>query len=223
MRMLKTIVPALIALVVLMTGAPAVAAQDTDPAMPEMDIEGLEKMYGRMFNGDMMAMIETPEGEATGWFMLTTMVLEFDSEDNAKAGFERLNEESTSGAEGEDVELEDVELDLDMDYMAKQAVDESEGMTTNMVVVTAQDGEYVYAVSGMTFGDDPTELVESTVKDMKDADTSDDEEMFHEDGTSMGGLWAKLPTVEHVQEQIPALSSVSDIVYYPAQESTPAA
>ena len=47
MRMLKTIVPALIALVVLMTGAPAVAAQDTDPAMPEMDIEGLEKMYGQ--------------------------------------------------------------------------------------------------------------------------------------------------------------------------------
>ena len=47
------------------------------------------------------------------------------------------------------------ELDLDVDYTAYQAVEEMDGITTNVLLVTAHDGDYVYAVSGITFGDDP--------------------------------------------------------------------
>lgn len=222
MRFIKTVVPALVALVVLMTGAPAVAAQGADPTSG-MDVEGLEKSYSRSFSGDMMAMVETPEGEASGWFMLMTMVLEFDSDDNAKAGLEQMTGEVTSEMEDESATMEDVELDLDMDYVGKRMSEEAEGSSSTMVMVGAQDDEYVYVVMGMTFGDDPVDVVESTVKGMKDADTSDDEEVFNEDGTSTGGLWAKLPSAESVQEQVPALTSVSDAIYFPAPEGTPAA
>jgi hypothetical protein len=124
--------------------------------------------------------------------------------------------------EAETVEIEDIELDLDMDYVAKKMVEEVEGASSTAVMVGAQHEEYVYVVMGMTFGDDPTDVVESTAKAMKDADTSDDEEMFHDDGTSMGGLWAKLPAAEDITAQAEELTLVSDEVYYPT-EGTPAA
>lgn len=224
MGMRKFIVPAFLAFA-LLGGAMTGAAAQEEPTISDLDIAGLEKMYGRSFAADMTAMMDpaSPEAMPSGWWLLTTQVLEFDSEDSARAGVETLREQiaSTSGAGG--AALEDVDLDLDGLNASAQRVDSTqEGVTSSMLLVTAQDGRYVYAVSGLTFGDDPAPLVESVVLSMRDADVSDDAEMFHEDGTSTGGLWAKLPTVEDITSQARALTVAFDAVYVPAAEGTPA-
>lgn len=214
------IVPALLALT-LLTGATTVAAAQEEPTMTDMDIEGLRKMYGRSFAVDMSAMMDTasPAAMPSGWWVLTTLVLEFDSEDTARAGFETMREEAAATG-GAGASLEEVDLDLgDLAYSALRAEDEM----TSMLMVTAQDGEYVYAVVGLTFGEEPAPLVESVLKTMRDADTSDDAEVFREDGASTGGLWAKLPSVEDVTSRGEALTVAGDTVYYPAAEGTPAA
>lgn len=221
MRFTKTIVAALLALLLAMGAVVSISAQDSS----DLDFEGLEKAYGRTFNADMMAMIdvEDPEALPTGWFMLTTMVLEFDSEDSASAGFEQFNEQTTEDALGEGVSLEDVELDLDLEYSAVQAVEEIDGITTNVAVVTALDGEYVYAVSGITFGDDPVAAIESVIGEMQEAEAGDGEGTFDADGASEGGLWDKLPASDSNSVEMEALTELSDAIYFPEQESTPAA
>ena len=212
------IVPVLLALT-LLTGATTVATAQEEPTLADMDLAGLQKMYGRAFAADMMAMMDpaSPEAMPSGWWLLTTLVLEFDSEDAARAGLETIV--STSVA-GDGASLEQVELDLDnLNYTALRAEDEM----TSMLMVTAQDGPYVYAAVGITFREDPEPLVEAVITAMRDTDTSDDAEMFREDGTSTGGLWAKLPAVEHVTSRVESLTVANDTVYYPVAEATPAA
>jgi hypothetical protein len=220
--MRNIIVPALLALA-LLTGAMTGAAAQEEPTVSDLDIAGLEKMYGRAFAADMTTMMDpaSPAAMPSGWWLLTTLVLEFDSEDNASAGVDTMRQQSAAGGE---VPMEDVDLNLDdLNYTAQRAVDTQEGVTTTMLMVTAQDGRYVYAVVGLTLGGDPAPLVETVVLAMRDAEVGEGEEMFTEDGTSTGGLWAKLPTVEEITSQAAALTVASDTVYYPAADATPAA
>lgn len=224
MRFTRTIAATFLAVLLTVTAAVSTSAQDA-PEMPGLDIEGLEKAYGRTFNADIMAMIDTDDPEAipTGWFMLTTMVLEFDSEDSARDGFEQLNEGAASGATGADVALEEIELDLDVEHSAVQAVEEMGGVTTSVALVTALDGQYVYAVSGITFGDDPVGLVASIVSEMQATEAGDGEETFDAGGASEGGLWDRLPAPATVASEAETLTEVTDIVSFPVEESTPAA
>jgi hypothetical protein len=210
-----------------MAAAPISAQADATPVATEFeDIAGLQRAYSRTFTADMMAMfdIATPDATPSGWFALTTMVLEFDSEDNARAGNEKLLEEvESSDMTGNGATMEDVELDVDMDYTAKQATQEEGGMTTYVLVATAQDGNYVYAVIGITFGEDPAGVTSAALTAMQDADAGDGEGTFNADGTSEGGLWDKLPTLKQMQEQAPAFAEAIDEVVYPESEATPAA
>lgn len=228
MRLIRILGPALMALLLLGMATAPIAAQEADPAEGTdfQDLEGIQKAYVRSFSIDFMAMMEsaTPDAEPSGWFLLTTMALEFDSEDNAKASKDLLLDELESTDMGNvGATLEDAELDVDFDYTAKQAVTDEEGMPSIIIMATAQDGNYLYVVVGVTFGDDPAAATSSVLTTMKETDASDDEEMFHEDGTSTGGLWAKMPSGEQVQENAPLLTEVTDEIAYPAPEGTPAA
>ena len=228
MRLLRILGPALMALLMLGMATAPIAAQDADPAEETdiQDLDGIQKAYTRSFSIDFMAMMEsgTPDAEPSGWFVLTAMALEFDSEDNAKAGSDLLLQEIANTDMGDTgATLEDAELDVDFDYTAKQAVTEEEGVNSTVLLALAQDGKYLYVVIGITFGEDPAATAGSMLTYMKETDASDDEEVFHEDGTSMGGLWAKLPPGAQVQESAPSLTQVSDEIAYPAPEGTPAA
>lgn len=225
MRLIRILGPALMALLMLGMATAPIAAQEADPAEGTdfQDLEGIQKAYIRSFSIDFMAMMEsgTPDATPSGWFVLTAMVLEFDGEDNARAGTDLLLEELENTDMGDTgATLEDAELDVDFDHTAKQAVTDEDGMTSTMLLATAQDGNYLYVVVGVTFGDDPVATASSVLTSMKETDAGDDEEMFHEDGTSMGGLWAKLPSIEQVQEEAPALTQATDDVAYPV-EGTP--
>lgn len=224
MRMRRIIVPVLVAFA-LLTGAMPGAAQE-EPTMSDMDIEGLQKMYSRSFAADISTMIApaSPEAMPAGWWLLTTLVLEFESEDTATAGLDTIREQITStSAAGETAPMEEIELDLgDLDYAAQRADSAEGGVTTSMLLITARDGRYVYAAVGLTFGADPVPLVESTIRAMRDADVGDGAEMFHEDGTSTGGLWDKLPTVAAIAADAPVLTVANDTAYYPLPNATPA-
>lgn len=227
MRLLRILGPALMALLMLGVATAPVAAQDVDPAEGTdfQDLEGIQKAYVRSYSVDFMAMMEsaTPDAEPSGWFVLTIMALEFDSEDNASSSHDVLLQDLETTDMGDaGATFEDAELDVDFDHTAKLAVMEEEGMTSTMLLATAQDGNHIYIVIGLTFGEDPGVAAGSLLTSMKETDISDDEEMFSVDGTSMGGLWAKLPSVDQVREEAPSLTQATDAVAYPVTEGTPA-
>jgi hypothetical protein len=187
-------------------------------------MDGLQKAYARTFQADVAAVMDTatPQSEPSGWFALVAMVLEFDSEDHAVAGVETLMHEiEQSGFSGEGGEAHDVELDIDMEHVAREAEQTVEGLTTTSVVAFARDGAYVYAVVGVTYGEDPVPPVTSMLIGLGDAETSEGEETFREDGTSEGGLWAKMPAADDVRAEVPVLVEVTDETLYP-ESSLPA-
>lgn len=229
MRVLKLIMPALLALLALGMATTPIAAQDTgatDEGVDFEDIDGLQRAYSRAYTVDFMSMLDlaTPGAEPTGWLGLTTLVMEFDSEEDAEAGLAKLNEEVTaSDITGDGAEMQDVQLDIDLEHTASQAVVEEDGFVTNLMVVTAQDGTFVYAVVGVTLGDEPGDVVASMLTMMGEAESDGGEGTFSADGTSEGGAWAKLPTLEQVQELVPELVEVTDEVTFPTSAATPAA
>ncbi|HYH12314.1 MAG TPA: hypothetical protein VD789_08180 [Thermomicrobiales bacterium] len=83
--------------------------------------------------------MEDSEAIPSGWFMLTTMMLEFDSGDSVSTGFEQSNEQTAADALAENVSLKNVDLDLECN--AVQAVEEAEVVRANVAVATAHDGQ----------------------------------------------------------------------------------
>lgn len=221
MRLLKLIVPALLALAMLAGSASAIAAQATPTAEDGADLpEGVVRMYARSYSADMASVFAsaTPGAEPTGWVVLMGLVLEFESEDAATAGIDEVIEELNAEiGDMEGVGMEEVELDLDLDTIAHLLEVEEEGMTTVMLQGFAQDGVYVYATVGMMLGagSDPVPTSEYLLQEMAATDVGDAEETFNADGTSEGGLWDKLPTGETIQEREPALTMVADEIIYP--------
>lgn len=228
MRLFRMVAPVLLALSMALGLATAAAAQDQPEATPEGVPEGLEQWYTRTFSADIFGMIDpaSPEAMPSGWFLLNTNVLKFESEEAASAGVEQLLSELEADVqESGDIEMQDVELDLDLEYTAKKASQEEDGVTSVVIEAVAQDGEYVYAVIGITLGPDPDALTEYAMQAMQDAEASDETETFNADGTSEGGLWALFPSSEDIQSQESTLTLVEDAIYYPESslESTPAA
>ncbi len=227
MRLFKTLVPGLLALLMLSLAAAPIAAQDATEAASEFeDLEGLQRAHIRAYTPDLMALfaMSTPEAAPTGWFSLTSMAMEFDSEDNAKAAVDELMGMITAtDLDEEGLELQEATLDVDYDHRALQASQEQDGMTVNVVFALTQDANYVYAVVGLTMGDDPAPAAAGALTLMRDADAEGGEGTFSEDGTSEGGLWDKLPTLEQMQELAPDFIDVADEIVFPAPEGTPAA
>jgi hypothetical protein len=216
MRMLKTVIPALLALTLLgLVAAPTVAQTETPLGFDEID--GLEHAYARGFTADLSAMTDssTPGATPDGWFALTTMVLAFDSEDHAADAVDLLVDEVVNSGFAGDGTMEETELDVDFDHVARVAVQEVEGLTTTALVALAQDGAFIHIVVGVTFGEDPAPVVASVLTDMAAAEVGQDDEIFREDGTSEGGLWAIMPSAEEVMAGTPALVEVSDETMYP--------
>lgn len=214
----------------LLTGmTSAVAAQDDAATMEAFDgPAGLETWYARSFGADFSVLVDsaTPDVLPTGWFLLSTNVLQFESEEDAANGVVELTEqfEAEMGAT-DGAELQPVELDLELEHVAMEAQQQEGAYTTRLVEVVAQDGDLVYAVIGITLGDDPAPLAAWTVQAMQDAEVGDGEEVFRDDGSSEGGLWSKLPSAEAMAGEEPSLTLGGDGQFYPVpeMEATPAA
>jgi hypothetical protein len=223
MRILKTMIPALLALALLAGSASVTAAQESGPLQME-DIAGLETVYARSFSDDVPATAEpgaTPTAMPGGWYVLAMLVMEFDTEDNAAAGLDLVMTEFTRSAfGGDDAQMDNAELDLSFDHVARRAVIESGGLTNStadVLMAAARDETTVLLVVGMTFGEDPEPVVTSTLTTMVETDSSDAPETFAADGTSEGGLWARFPSAERVQSELPALKHADDEMLFPTR------
>ncbi len=210
MRMPRIVSVALVAVLMLAGMTGAVAAQEA-PSPDEIvsGLDGFEKMYGRTAAVDLSA----PAAEPSGWFGLAAYVLEFNSEEHAAAGATAMMENGAvqqMATMQDGAVIEEVELGIDIDHTAAKLTAESDGGTSTVLQVVAQDGEYVYGVFGIATGVDPAPAVASLVTTMQENEVSDDAEMFHEDGSSMGGLWAKLPSVEEIQAIAADLTNIED-------------
>jgi hypothetical protein len=229
MRLLSVIVPALLAVAMLADAASAVAAQGTPEASEGAGYpDGLEKMFFRTYSADLTAMLDpaaTPGAMPSGWFLIGATVLEFESEDAAAAGMDEILAQMDTELAAVGSPLVEIELDVDVEHAARltEATDE-EGLTSRAIQAIARDGVYGYAVIGVNMGEgsDPVPLVEYLLEEMQSTEVSDDPETYNPDGTSEGGLWAKLPSAENVRAQAAELTVVGDQISYPIAEGTPA-
>lgn len=221
MRTFAKLTAPLLALLMVVGSLVSASAQGPSPEEIVTGLDGFEKMYGRTAAVDLSA----PAAEPSGWFGLAAFVLEFDSEENAAAGATAMMENGAvqqMATMQEGAVIEEVELGIDVDHTAAKLTAESDDGTSTVLQVVAQDGEHVYGVFGIATGVDPTPAVESLVTTMFDNEVGDDAEMFHEDGTSMGGLWAKLPSVEEIQAIAADLTNIEDQMVTPGG-ATPSA
>lgn len=229
MRVLRTIVPVLLALVLLATMTPSISAQDdSSEAGLLAGLDGLEKMYGRAFTVDFMALAESgsPDSGSTGWFALYAAVFAFDSDASAAASVDHIASAGLvpqQAAMQDEADVETVTLNIDMPHAAAVLKTEEDGVTEWMTQVVVQDGAFVYAVYGITSGIDPAPVLETVITGMSAAEVGDEPEAFSEDGTSTGGLWAKLPAPEDVASEVETLTKVEDEITFPVAGATPAA
>jgi hypothetical protein len=203
-------------LAVIGSGASSALAQD-DAGTPEeasvfddlTQLEGLERAVGRDWEVDyeaIMTGMASPDADAdaedfampTGTMYVSAAILQFDGEDNAEAAFDKARDEFESQSMMEGIELEEIDVDgMSDNTVALGATQEDETLgNTNTTVILTQEDEYIYLSIGVAVEDESEGTVVDIVNHMKDADAGDGDGEFHDDGTSEGGLWDKLPAAD---------------------------
>lgn len=184
---------ALLALVLTM-GCSSASAQDAPPVDLSW-LDGLETAYGRMY---FQAPSATPAADADTTnrplFGMAT-VLTFDSPESARAGFDVLEDEFSRGFFG--ASETDVEK-MAIDDLGDNAVEFRDALTLDTApsepatIVLVHDGDTVL-FSVMVSGPATSEWAHSFAGHILGAETGTDEVVFHEDGTSTGGAFERMP------------------------------
>lgn len=174
-------------------------------------LDGLETTHGRFTSFDFSNPADVDPSAM--WMMLGIYTFSFDSEEAAAAGIEPLAEHGPIVGLAEDMDgatIEEAALELDVPHTALAVVSEDDGVAWTTMQVMVQDGERVHMVFGMAGGVDPSDKFATLLSAMLDADVSADAEQFHADGTSTGGVWAKIPSIADIQVDAAELTSVED-------------
>lgn len=213
---------ALLALLLLafsLVGGTGVGAQDDieDEFQPS-DLEGIQYGVARSWSMDFDAMfaMATPGADEdfsmSGILFMAGMVLEFDNDDNAKAGFDRISEEfSADSLMGtDDMTFEEWDVDAGEQSISYFSTQEEEGVESEVVLSVVQDGSYVYIVSAAGSDVDMQDTATTLMTTMIDNDGSGEGE-FNENGTSTGGLWDKLPASD--DEVVTGLIATDEVIY----------
>ncbi|MGB3330495.1 MAG: hypothetical protein WBA46_16165 [Thermomicrobiales bacterium] len=208
-------------------GSMAAMAQDTTGSDFQLsDLKGIQQGVSRDYMGDMSAMMaaystpsadsETPDLSSIGLFSVSTIVLKFDSEDNAKAGLDTMKGEMTSPEATGGVELKEESVDGLPDNTTAMSAQVSEsGFSGNVFLIGSQQDEYIYYTFAMSLADDDSakNAAVDFTKFMVDASAGDGEGTFNEDGTSSGGVWDKLATND--DDVLNGLTVSADAQIYP--------
>jgi hypothetical protein len=203
-------------LAVVGSGASSALAQDNAGTPEEASVfddltqlEGLERAVGRDWEVDyeaMMTGMSSPDADAdaedfampTGTMYVSAAILQFDGDDNAEAAFDKARDEFENQSMMEGIELEEIDVDgMSDNTVALGATQEDDALgKTNTTVILTQEDEYIYLSIGVAVEDESEGTVVDIVNHMKDADAGDGDGEFHDDGTSEGGLWDKLPAAD---------------------------
>lgn len=191
------------------------------PDIPDVEIEGAEVAYSRLYSVDFMALMEDPDVdlEADMSAMMRSMSIQgiqFDNEDNAKAYVEdniaAIDEAMESDPETmEGIEVSELEgFDVDGIVISMDMPDV--GIAVSMVLFV--DGDQVFQISATEANVETARATaESLVEYVLENDVQDEEVTFNEDGTSTGGVFDRMPAADH--ELVGDLTSVSDMELMP--------
>lgn len=141
----------------------------------------------------------TPDYASWGVVTLSAILLEFDSPEQAAAHLDTVNAEMTSPASTGGIELTEITVEgfpgPAKAYSA--SVDQGPGLTLHQVLLTTQDGPFIYQaiVIALSSSDDAQVTATDVVHAMIAAPAGEGEGTFVKDGTSTGGLWDKFPAV----------------------------
>lgn len=152
--------------------------------------------------------------------MLSTLIYEYDSEENAEKGIElfhaaqldQISRDSRNPATNE------FEPDLDVDiafgnegtYEALDFAGESGEMA--VVYVLARDGNLIYQVFGVFLPGGHIEFATDIARSMIEAEIGERAPLYDMSGESTGGLWEKLNAIEI---SMPDDSYIADLEVYP--------
>jgi hypothetical protein len=183
----------------------AAAAQDSEEDVDFSQLEGIERVVGRSYSIDFVALMASPEAAAggdiaypTGIVYAYAVVAKFDGDDNAETGWETLRSSFDNQAAAETGEDAAEVTELEVDDLGDNAVgysttEEESGTTLYSTILMVRDGEYVYVSIVSTGGDDPNEPAMTLAEAMMDADAGDGDGEANDEGIYSGGLWDKFP------------------------------
>jgi len=209
----------------------AAAQEDPTSTFNVKDLPGYQRGVGRVWMGDISALLgnldayatpgaATPDFNSLGLFMMTGLVAEFDNSDNAGSAFGTLADEVTKSlsSEGSGITLaeSDGEKIGDQSRTFTGTLAE-QGMEGQLTMVIAQKGKLIYAAFGLGLGSDPSDAVNSLVKDMTGNNPGDGDGTLNTDGTSTGGLWDVFPSND--ADYLKGLTPASDEDLNTASES----
>jgi hypothetical protein len=194
----------LLSLVLALAFTTSVAAQDI-PTFDPSEAEGLESAYARMYMMDFEALLASPEAAAeldleSMPFYAFLAVFTFEEEDMASENFEVFAEEFANGFFGESTtEPEMTEVDglgeQAVEYVGELEVDETQAAPTSVLMV--QDGENML-ISVVSGGQDVSDISTGYMEFMLDGEVGAEVELV-EDGTSTGGAFDLMPTIEDTE------------------------
>lgn len=183
-----------------------VEAPDLEGLEDVYDVEGLQSVYDRTFSVDFEAMMASPDADIESFDMSAMMQMvsvqgiTFDNEDNANAYIEDMKSQMDEAMEQdeagtfEDMEISDLD-DFDVNGIRVDMNMPEMEIAATMVVFA--DGNHVFQIMAM---DGDEEVANSTAEDITqfvlDAEVENEDVTFSEDGTSTGGVFDRMPTVD---------------------------
>ncbi|HWV23285.1 MAG TPA: hypothetical protein VNZ58_03770 [Thermomicrobiales bacterium] len=236
-RALPTI--ALIALL-LTSATPFASAQEGDMAYFD-GFDGLQRIIGRTWMAPMttiltseVQMLNEQGTPMAGWRteplatpepvtdatlgQLTVFIYLFDNDDHASAGLDRIDDETQETIRRDP--RAPMTADLPLDGIGDRQIGytgelEQENVTITYSFATVQDGPFVYQLFTMSANVDPVEVMRNTAETLVRQPMNRMAEQFDPNGGSRGGLWSKFDSLD---PDVPADSTVSDLIVYPMPE-----
>lgn len=151
--------------------------------------------------------------------VLSALIYEFDSAENAAAGVELFHETQleqmardprSPATNAFDPNLGDLAFGNEGTY----TVENEDGEVNEMAVVylTVQDGELVYQIFGVFLPGNHVEISTTVAEQMLGANAGVADPVYDMNGESTGGLWEKLNAIEIA---MPDESTIADLEVYP--------
>ncbi|MCO5218186.1 MAG: hypothetical protein M9909_05020 [Thermomicrobiales bacterium] len=200
--MVKTFTLVLALLLTLGLSVQSVAAQlDTDATeLDPKDVPGLIAGYSRTYAPDIEALMATPSADLLDLsaYMrnVSIMTYVFESDDTASDFFDMMKDQMTDELSAPSPELGQAEVSevTGIDKDAMQVTVDMGDLGVGLTILMFIDGDTVFAIMAMDATvDDATAMAIDIANYLIDAEVQDDEVTFNEDGTSIGGVFDRMP------------------------------
>ena len=237
---LHALVTALIALLLATLPAAGQGTPTTTWGFDLTELPGLQRAVSRTYTFDPSILIDTlttpssTQTAPTGTIFMGGIIAEFDAQERAVAALEAIEQEPISDLGGQDLEpeLQPAPVDDLGDRGLRLSGSSSGEPAADIAVYVVQDDRWLYVALVISTSGTSDITARGLIQFVLEHEASDDEGQFSVDGTSEGGLWSKLPTIDDLQQDeddedenvLAGTIPLTDTVIFPlAPGSTPGA